>query len=159
MSAERWALGMMESTFLCALNFSQAPPRFDAARFQAARNQLQAKRLRMMAKAWPSLPQALGDDWPRQALTVLQAMPRRGNEHAMTDGFLVATNLGMRGRLPAELRIQMLHVKVRYRWSAGELVARRQPSWLLNLTSWVVRRLIALYFALGAKARFVLWEG
>ena len=159
MSAERWALGWMESTFLCALNdSSQAPPGFEAKRFEAAREQLHAKRLRMMARAWPSLPQALGDDWRRQAWAILRAVPRRGGTHAVTDGFVVAQRLEMRGPLPPDLRIRMLRVRVLYRWRAGELVSRRQPAWLLELVSWALGASYAAYLAGGPKQPFVRGE-
>ena len=144
--------------FLLALNdSSQAPSGFDAKRFQAAREQLDAKRLRMMAKVWPSLPKALGDDWRRQSRAVLRGVRRRGGEHALADGFLVAKSLGMQGPLPRELRIQMLLVRVRYRWCAGELVPHGQPAWLLDLISWSIEKLFALHSQ--TKARFGLSEG
>lgn len=160
MSPERQSLGRKESIFLSALNDSSAaPPGFDAKRFQAARDQLHAKRLHMMARAWPSLPQALGDDWRRQARAVLGDVPRRGGEHALADGFLVAKRLGMQGPLPPDLQIRILLVRVRYCWRTGELVARKQPAWLLELISWATTMVFASYLAGGAKAQFVLGEG
>ena len=92
MGAARSRLASMEAEFLRSRS-SGGPfaAGSDRRGLQATAQLLWAKRVRTMARAWPELTRLLGDNFNERATEVLSGIPLSSGDHAVQDGFIVAS--------------------------------------------------------------------
>ena len=129
MGAARSRLASMEAEFLRSLS-SGGPFAVGADRrgMQATAQQLRAKRVRTMARAWPELTRLLGDNFNERATEVLAGIPLSSGDHAVQDGFILASQLEAAGPIPDGLRLKLLATKLHHRWKQGQLAHRTGPA-------------------------------
>jgi hypothetical protein len=106
----------------------EAPEGFDAARLQAAAAALGRKRAMAMARAWPTLAQALGQRFRERFAAYAGSTPLPGKGGPLLDGRTFARWLEARGELPEASRLEALTVDLRYAVSPKGLVPRRGPA-------------------------------
>jgi len=146
MSAEaRKKLAALQGALVAALLERRRPPDgFDTRRLEAAALSLAKKRLRSVARAWPSLAEGLGVAFAERFATfaAVTPMPRHGGP--LADGRSFARWLATRGELPEQARNQALAVDVRFKTRADGLAPRRGPCVRLALLKQPRRLWIAL---------------
>jgi hypothetical protein len=129
MDTARQRLGSMQADFLRSLSaggpYSAGS---DLRGMRATSQQLQAKRVRTMARAWPELATHLGNSLAERATDVLAGTPLSAGDHALQDGLIVAGHLEAAGPIPDSLRLRMLGVRLRYHRKRGLLVRRPRPA-------------------------------
>jgi hypothetical protein len=120
----------MEAELLASLTSVGPPPKGMSVRHvAAARRGLALKRVRVVARAWPRLRRALGDDFERVALQVLAAFPMASRFHAVSDGRAIAEHCRHAGSINDGVRIALLDVGVHWT-SKGDGLCRRKLPWL-----------------------------
>ena len=129
MGAARSRLASMEAEFLRSLS-SGGPIAAGSDRrgMQATAQLLWAKRVRTMARAWPELAAVLGTGLVERAAEVLAGTPLSSGDHAVQDGFIVASQLEATGPIPDGLRLKLLAVRLHHRWHRGDLARRSRPA-------------------------------
>ena len=127
--AARSRLASMEAEFLRSLS-SGGPfaAGSDRRGMQATAQLLWAKRVRTMARAWPELAAVLGTGLVERAAEVLAGTPLSSGDHAVQDGFIVASQLEAAGPIPDGLRLKLLAVRLHHRWHRGDLARRSSPA-------------------------------
>jgi hypothetical protein len=120
----------MEAELVASLTSVGPPPKGMSVRHvAAARRGLALKRVRVVARAWPSLRRALGDDFERVALEVLAALPMASRFHSVSDGQAIAEYCRYTGSINDGVRIGLLDVAVTWT-SKGDGPCRRKLPWL-----------------------------
>ena len=126
----RWRLGRQEARLIGALTLlGPAPEGMDMQRVVATRRQLALKRLRVVAHTWPSVRQALGEDFERVGLEVLAEVPISERHHAVADGLAIAKRCRVEGLGGDAVRLALLDHLSRWTVKAGSLRPRVGP-WL-----------------------------
>jgi hypothetical protein len=118
-----------QARLLRALAGHAAPPEeFDAARVRAAAEALAHKRARALARAWPGLARALGENFAGRfaAFAAVTPLPRAGGP--LADGRAFAAHLVDRGGLPDAGRLEALAVDLHHRRTPDGLKPRRGPA-------------------------------
>jgi hypothetical protein len=110
------------------IEFGPAPGGFDSSALHATAASLARKRMRAVARAWPSLAQALG---PRlvelfEGYAQGEALPVLGGP--MADGRAFVRWLASRGELPEAGLLEAMAVDLHYRATVQGLVPRRWPT-------------------------------
>jgi hypothetical protein len=142
---ERERLASLQAELVSALTGRTGPPEgFDPDRLGAAARSLSRKRARSVARAWPSLADALGEDFePCFAAYIAEApLPRRGGP--LADGRNFARFLARRGILPDAARLEVLSVDLRYASRPMGLVPRRGPALAVALLGHPRRLILAV---------------
>jgi hypothetical protein len=106
------------------LENAEAPPGFDRSDVAAAAEALASKRRQAVARAWPSLVQALGDGFRERfdAFARVTPLPSRGGP--LADGRAFIEALAHEGPLPESVHRQMITVDLRFRRCRDGLVPR-----------------------------------
>lgn len=126
----RLRLGLQQAELVASLtSLGPTPKRMALQRVAATRQLLALKRVRVVARAWPSLRQALGVDFERIALAALAAVPMAARFHAVVDGLAVAEYCRDTGVINDAVRLALLDFSVSWS-SAGNVVRRRKWPWL-----------------------------
>jgi hypothetical protein len=145
-SAEaRRQLGALQSDLMRALHGQGAAlAGADTKRLSATAEGLFRKRRRSVARAWPALVQALGNQFSERfaAFAAETALPREGG--ALADGREFVRFLAKRGDLPDAGRLEALAVDLRYSQSACGLVPRRGPAFKMSVLKNPRRLILAL---------------
>lgn len=129
-SEARRRLALQEASLIGALTmFSSAPAGMDMERVAVTRRQLILKRLRVVARAWPSIRQALGDDFERVGFEVLAEAPMAARHHGVADGLAIAEHCRVNGLGGDVARLALLDYRSRWIVRAGSLCSRVGP-WL-----------------------------
>ena len=104
-----------------------APAGFDAGSIRAAAASLAAKRRRSVARAWPVLPEVLGDGFAERfdAFASQSPLPRIGGP--LADGRAFLRWLAVTGEAPEAFVLPALAVDLRYVQTADGLRPRRGP--------------------------------
>jgi hypothetical protein len=114
-----------QAAFLDALQGrAPAPAGFDDDDMSAAAASLLRKRLGMVAREWPALAYALGEDLPQAFARYAQATPPPAAGEGLADGLGFALGLDPRA-LTGEARAEILHARARYAVRDGRMVPRR----------------------------------
>lgn len=110
------------------VNKNAAPPRFDEARVAAAAEALFRKRMRGVAKVWPSVARSLGESFSLEfaSYAAKHPLPRQGGP--LADGWAFARRLAQTAALPDAGCLELLAIRLRYRPSRHGLVRRRGPA-------------------------------
>src|SRR5438045_4419606 len=96
----RARLASMQAELVRSLTgLAGAPQDFDPARLQAAANALQTKRMRAVARAWPSLARSLGKRYPQQFAAFASQTPLPQGGSSLDDGWAFARWLDQAGEL------------------------------------------------------------
>jgi hypothetical protein len=126
----RRRLGLKEAAFVASVTSLGPTPKGMALQRVAATRQLLAlKRVRVVARAWPSLRQALGEDFERVALAALATVPMAPRFHSVADGLAVAEHCRDTGVITDAVRLALLDVRVTLTSRGGVLRQRWWP-WL-----------------------------
>jgi hypothetical protein len=126
----RRRVGLQEAKLIGALTVrSPAPTGMDLQRVAVTRRQLALKRLRIVARAWPSLRQVLGEDFERVGFEVLGEVPMTPRHQAVADGLAIAEHCRDAGRHSDAVSLALLHVRAHWIGRAASLRPRRLP-WL-----------------------------
>lgn len=129
MSAEaRTRLAAMQAELVSALSGRAAPPAgFDADRVQATAAALASKRRHAVARAWPGLAEALGQQFVERfdGFAATTPMPHMGGP--LADGRMFLRWLAVRGDTPEACRLQAFAVDLRCLATTAGLVPRRGP--------------------------------
>jgi hypothetical protein len=126
----RRRLGLQQAELVASLtSLGPTPNRMALQRVAATRQLLALKRVRIVARAWPSLRQALGLDFERVALAALAAVPMAARFHAVADGLAVAEHCRDTGVINDAVRLALLEVRVTWNSTGSVLGPRRWP-WL-----------------------------
>jgi hypothetical protein len=126
----RRRLGLQEARLIGSLTLLSPPPAgMDMQRVAVARHQLALKRLRVVARSWPSIRQALGKDFERVGLEVLAEVPMRERHQAVADGLAIAERCRVNGVGGDAVRLALLDHRSRWTVQAGSLHSRVGP-WL-----------------------------
>jgi hypothetical protein len=104
------------------------PPEFDVERIEIASQALFHKRRRSVARSWPALTAALGDQFSELFGRYAALHPPPRDEKSLADGREFARFLAQHGNLPDAGRIEAAAVDVRYARGADGLSRRRGPS-------------------------------
>lgn len=130
MSAEaRARLATKQAELVAALaGRAAAPAEFDAVRLQAAAASLATKRRHAVARAWPSLTEALGDDFEERFRCFAAATPLPRFGGPVADGRAFLCWLGPAADFGDACRLQELRVDLRFRKTSGGLAPRRGPA-------------------------------
>jgi hypothetical protein len=102
-----------------------APAGFDASRLSATAASLARKRRRSVARAWPSLARALGQQFVPLFAEYAASHNLPALNGPLADGFQFAEFLQKTGRLPAAAKHDLLAVKLRFAPCEQGLVPRR----------------------------------
>lgn len=125
----REKLGTQQAMLVAALTGEgTAPEGFDPLRFQAARGALTRKRTGAVAKSWPSLARALGENFAPRFATFAERTPPPEFGGALADGRKFARWLAARGELPEGGRVEVLITDLRYALHRNGLIPRRWPT-------------------------------
>ncbi|WP_020466403.1 hypothetical protein [Singulisphaera acidiphila] len=130
----RELLATQQAELVRALTGLSGPPEgFLTGHVRAAALALARKRARSVARAWPSLVEALGQEFePCFALYTAEApLPRRGGP--LADGRNFVRVLDRQGKLSDRARLDALAVDLRYVSRSAGLVVRRGPSLAIAL--------------------------
>ena len=103
-------------------------PDSDLRGMRAASQLLQEKRVRTLARAWPELADALGNDFTDRVTDVLAGTALPPGDHAVHDGLMVTRHLEAAGPISDSLRLRMLATSLRYRRKRGLLVQSSRPA-------------------------------
>jgi hypothetical protein len=126
----RRRLGLQEAELVASLtSLGPTPLRMDLQRIAAIRRALALKRVRVVARAWPSLRQALGDDFERVALGVLATAPMAARFPAIADGLAIAEHCRCTGAINDPVRLALLDIRVNWT-SSGSAFRRRRWPWV-----------------------------
>jgi hypothetical protein len=126
----RRRLAVQEMELMGALTrVGPAPLGMDSQRVAVTRRQLALKRLRVVARAWPSLRQALGQDFEGVGLEVLADIPIAARHHAVADGLAIVEHCCDRGQGGDAARLALLGARANWIVNAGPLRPRTWP-WL-----------------------------
>jgi hypothetical protein len=127
--AARQRLASLEAEFIRTLSADGPYSSGSDLRGMRATSQLlRAKRVRIMARAWPELVDVLGNGLAERATEALARTPLAPGDHAAQDGLMVARHLEAAGPIPDSLRLRMVGIRMRYRNKEGLLVQRRGPA-------------------------------
>lgn len=130
----RAQLAARQAELVRALTAKAGPPvDFKPAHFRAATHALARKRARSVARAWPSLEEALGESFESSfsSYAVDVPLPQRGGP--LADGRNFAQVLERQGKLTDRARLEVLAVDLRFASSPEGLIARRGPSLAMAL--------------------------
>jgi hypothetical protein len=142
---DRERLASRQAELARALTGRAGPPEgFDPDRLRAAAEALSRKRARSVERAWPSLVEALGEDFePLFAAYAAEApLPPRGGP--LADGRNFVRFLARRGRLRDATRLEALSVDLRYASRPTGLVRRRGPALAIALLRHPRRLILAI---------------
>ena len=124
----RRRLAFEQARLLGALTTGAAAPAgFDRERVAAATESLSSKRARAVARAWPRLARAMGDEFAVSFANYACAHPLAGDGSPLVDGRAFIDWLARDGRLSDEGRVEAFAFDARYRMSGGKVRRRRGP--------------------------------
>lgn len=119
----------LQESLLRSLTGTGPPPEgVDRDRLDASASSLSVKRARSVARAWPGLAEALGEEFSAlfSRYASGSSIPALGGP--LADGWAFARWLARQGRLPAAGRLERLGVALHHREVAEGLVPRRGPA-------------------------------
>lgn len=160
------ALAQAQAALVRSLTTPAAPPPgFDTHRVTVSAQALVKKRIRTVARAWPRLTAALGDQYETrfQAYALRQPLPRHGGP--LADGYGFARFLKANGELPEAGRWEIFVVELGHVLRPDGLHPRRgfyvqaarfPQLHLLALAAkipWLASRIFTLTYGAGTTSR------
>jgi hypothetical protein len=122
-------LAELQASLLRSLTCSgQVPEGIDRDRAEAAGVSLSIKRARSVARAWPDLAAALGNEFGARFADFAAGTPLPARGGPLADGLNFALWLARHSPLPASARLEQLAVTLRYRSHPDGLEPRRGPA-------------------------------
>lgn len=122
----RARLESREAELVQALYGGPPAPGLDARRVATASQALARKRARAVARSWPALAAALGDEFGERFVAFAKTHPPPDGG-PLADGLAFSRSLARRPRLPDEARAERMIVTTQMKLSRGRLVPRRGP--------------------------------
>jgi hypothetical protein len=132
------------------------PPGLDDSQVAAAAEALLAKRRHAVARAWPSLIQALGARFQERFDAFARSAPLPSLGGPLADGRAFVRALARERPLPEAVLRQALAVDLRWAWQQEGLVPRRGLSGVQAVLPTSHRRLIGVRWA-GLFERWFSW--
>ena len=116
----RTRIAEQQAALVAALSMgATAPPDFDAERVQLTARTLRHKRLRTVARTWPKLAEALGEEWFRTTfLEYAQKHPLPSSAMPLADGLAFVRHVAKFRRFPDAAHLE---------WQMNELSLSRWP--------------------------------
>src|SRR5207248_6381143 len=105
---------------------------------------LQTKRMRAVARAWPSLARSLGKRYPQQFAAFASQTPLPQGGSFLDDGWAFARWLDQAGELAEPGRLELLAIDLRHAVQGGCLVPRRGFAVAMAVLSHPRRLVLAL---------------
>jgi hypothetical protein len=122
---DRARLEAEQAAFLDALQGrGRAPAGFDGDDLSTAAASLLRKRIGMVARDWPALAYAVGQDLPQAFARYAQTTPPPAAGEGVADGLGFALSLDAR-TLTGDARAEILHARARFTVRRGRVVPRR----------------------------------
>jgi hypothetical protein len=135
-------LAAQQSRLVEALTTGTPPPAgFDPAQVETAARALAAKRARSVAKAWPRLAEALGDQFEKRFADYASESPLPNGAEPRDDGRALARWLSVRRLLPDASRVELAADRVSRGFPLSILFLRdsHRPALLVRLPRLGVR--------------------
>ena len=125
----RQQLAAAQAELVSALAGNGVPPAgFDSKRLDVTATALITKRMRAVARAWPSVLEWLRSDFGRNFDEFARQTPLSSCGGPMADGRAFVRWLSARAALPDSVLVQALHVDLQYSQAPAGLVPRRGPA-------------------------------